>query len=36
MVSDQGSGLAVISVDDNGENTIIVLSGANMQFDQRC
>ena len=35
MVADQGSGLAVISVDDNGENTIIVLSGANMQFDQQ-
>jgi ribokinase len=35
IVSDQGSGLAVISVDDNGENTIIVLSGANMQFDQK-
>ena len=35
MVADQGSGLAVISVDDNGENTIIVLSGANMHFDQQ-
>ena len=34
VVSDQGSGLAVISVDENGDNTIIVLSGANMEFDQ--
>ena len=34
VVKNQGSGLAVISVDDNGDNTIIVLSGANMEFDQ--
>ena len=33
-LTDQGTGLAVISVDDNGENTIIVLSGANMYFDE--
>lgn len=35
MIRDQGTGLAMISVDDNGENTIIVLSGANMHFDQK-
>ena len=33
-LTDHGTGLAVISVDDNGENTIIVLSGANMCFDE--
>lgn len=33
-IREQGTGLAVISVDDNGENTIIVIAGANMQFDQ--
>lgn len=35
MIRDQGTGLAMISVDDNGDNTIIVLSGANMDFDQK-
>ena len=34
-IKDLGTGLAVINVDDNGENTIIVLSGANMHFDHK-
>lgn len=34
-INDLGTGMAVINVDDNGENTIIVLSGANMHFDHK-
>jgi len=31
---DAGTGLAVISVDENAENSIIVMSGANMNLDE--